>query len=260
MALVPEEDEVPDKATIMQEQLEQLASQLAALRDENGELKRQMVEVRDRSAAQLAAVSDRVKAPEAKLQRTKISQQAENLVIHGLEEQDGVTAPVALARACWDVRLPEPSWREVFRLGKERRGPDSRPRPVLVKFHSMEAKHQLFSRRRALRDRQVYLDDDLTAAQQATRRSLAGEYQKLKMAKLGPFYRQDRLLYVHRGRVLQHQAGMALPTGSPAPQGPLQNRVPPCSGDTGAGPVLQRAQRTERPSTCPCYPKKTTLA
>ena len=46
---------------------------------------------------------------------------------------------------------------EVFRLGKERRGPDSRPRPILVKFHSMEAKHQLFSRSRALRDRQCTL-------------------------------------------------------------------------------------------------------
>ena len=65
----------------------------------------------------------------------------------------------------------------------------------------------------------MYLDDDLTPAQQATRRSLAGEYQKLKMAKLRPFYRQDRLLYVHRGKVVQHQAGRALPTGSPAPQG-----------------------------------------
>ena len=141
LALVPEEDEVPDIAAIMQEQLEQLASQLDALRDENGELKRQMAEVRDRSAAQVAAVSDRVKALEAQLQRTEIPQPAENMVIHGLEEQDGVTALVALARACRDVGLPEPSWREVFRLGKERRGPDSRPRPVLVKFHSMEAKH-----------------------------------------------------------------------------------------------------------------------
>ena len=178
-ALVPEEDEVPDIAAIMQEQLEQLASLLDALRDENGDLKRQMAEVRDRNAAQLAAVSDRVKALEAQLQRTEVSQRAENIVIHGLEEQDGVTAPVALARACRDVGLPEPSWREVFRLGKERRGPDSPPRPILVKFHSMEAKHQLFSRSRALRDRQVYLDDDLTPAQQATRRSLAGEYQKL---------------------------------------------------------------------------------
>ena len=72
----------------------------------------------------------------------------------------------------------------------------------------------------------MYLDDDLTPTQQATRRSLAGDYQKLKMAKLRPFYRQDRLLYVHRGKVVQHQAGMAPPTGSPAPQGPLQNRVP----------------------------------
>ena len=49
----------------MQEQLEQLASQLDALRDENGELKRQMAEVRDRSAAQLAAVSDRAMAQNA---------------------------------------------------------------------------------------------------------------------------------------------------------------------------------------------------
>ena len=247
LALVPEEDEVPDIAAIMQEQLEQLASQLDALRDENGELKRQMAEVRDRTAAQLAAVSDRVKALEAQLQRTEISQRAENMVIHGLEEQDGVTAPVALARACQDVGLPEPSWREVFRLGKEGRGPDSRPSPVLVKFHSMEAKHQLFSRSRALRDRQVYLDDDLTAAQQATRRSLAGEYQKLKMAKLRPFYRQDRLLYVHRGRVVQHQAGMALPTGSPAPQGPLQNRVPARQPAPAPGPVQQQVSRLPAP-------------
>ena len=236
--LVPEEDEVPDIAAIMQEQLEQLASQLDALRDENGELKRPMAEVRDRNAAQLAAVSDRVKALEAQLQRMEVPQRAENIVIHGLEEQEGVTALVALARACRDVGPPEPSWREVFRLGKERRGPDSRPRPILVKFHSMEAKHQLFSRSRALRDRQVYLDDDLTPAQQATRRSLAGEYQKLKMAKLRPFYRQDRLLYVHRGKVVQHQAGMALPTGSPGPQGPIQNRVPakaPCCREPKSG-------------------------
>ena len=125
----------------------------------------------------------------------------------------------------------------MFRLGKERRGPDSRPRPILVKFHSMEAKHQLFSRSRALRDRQVYLDNDSTPAQQATRRSLAGEYQKLKMAKLRPFYRQDRLLYVHRGKLVQHQAGMALPTGSPprdpyrtgSQPGSLPQLLAPCS-------------------------------
>ena len=239
--------EVPDIAAIMQEQLEQLASQLDAQRDENGELKRQMAEVRDRNAAQLAAVSDRVKALEAQLQRTEISQRAENIVIHGLEEQDGLTAPVVLARACRDVGLPEPSWRKVFRLGRERRGPDSRPRPILVKFHSMEAKHQLFSRSRALRDRQVYLDDDLTPAQQATRRSMAGEYQKLKMAKLRPFYRQDRLLYVHRGKVVQHQAGMALPTGSPAPQRPLQNRVPARQPALAPGPVQQQVSRLPGP-------------
>ena len=111
----------------------------------------------------------------------------------------------------------------------------------------MEAKHQLFSRSRALRDRQVYLDDDLTAAQQATRRSLAGEYQKLKMAKLRPFYRQDRLLYVHRGSVVQHQAGMALPTGSPAPQGPLQNRVPARQPAPAPCPVQQQVSRLPDP-------------
>ena len=244
---LPEEDEVPDIAATMQEQPEQLASLLDALRDENGELKRQMAEVRDRNAAQLAAVSDRVKALEAQLQRTEVSQRAENIVIHGLEEQDGVTTPVALARACRDVGLPEPSWREVFWLGKERRGPDSRPRPILVKFHSKEAKHQLFSCSREFRDRQVYLDDDLTPAQQATRRSLAGEYQKLKMAKFRPFYRQDRLLYVHRGKVVQHQAGMALPTGSPAPQGPLQNRVPARQSAPAPGPVQQQVSRLPGP-------------
>ena len=128
LALVPEEDEVLDVAAIMQEQLEQLASQLDALRDENGELKRQMAEVRDKSAAQLAAVSDRVKS---QLQRTEISQRAENMVIHGLEEQHGVTAPVALACACRDVGLPEPSWREVFRLNGRNVALTAAPGPSL---------------------------------------------------------------------------------------------------------------------------------
>lgn len=241
LALVPEEAEAPDIAEIMQEQLQQFASQLDALREENIQLKRQMGEDRDRNAAQLAVVSDRVKALEAQLQKAEVSRRAENMVIHGLEEQDGVTAAVAVARACRDVGLPESSWRDAFRLGRERRGPDSRPRPILVKFDSKEAKHRVFSRSKALRDHQVYLDDDLTAEQQATRRSLAGEYQKLKMAKLKPFYRQERLLYVHRGRVVQHQVGMALPSGSQASQGPLQNRAP---------------ARQPAPAPAPCPPQQ----
>ena len=213
----------------MQEQLQQFASQLDALREENIQLKRQMGEDRDRNAAQLAVVSDRVKALEAQLQKAEVSRRAENMVIHGLEEQDGVTATVAVARACRDVGLPESSWRDAFRLGRERRGPDNRPRPILVKFDSKEAKHRVFSRSKALRDHQVYLDDDLTAEQQATRRSLAGEYQKLKMAKLKPFYRQERLLYVHRGRVVQHQVGLALPGRSQASQGPYRTGPQPDS-------------------------------
>ena len=231
---------------IMQEQLQQLSDRLGTVEGENAELRRQMAEdrdARDRSAAQVAVMSDRVKALEAQVQMTEISQRSDNIVVHGLEEQDGVTATVALARACRDVGLPSPPvWQEAFRLGRERQVPGNRPRPILVRFASKEAKHQLFARSKALRDHRVFLDDDLTAAQQATRRSLAGEYQRLKMAKLRPFYRQERLLYVHRGRVVQHHPGMALPGGSPAPQGPLQNRAPA----TQAAPTPAPTQQVSR--------------
>ena len=244
LASTPEED--TDLAGAVQadvqEQLEQLAEQVAALQADNTQLRQIVADDRERAAAQHAAMADTVKGLEMQLESVQRTMRSQNILVQGLPEIPGVTPEQALVRACADAGLAEPpAFSSASRVGKPREAPNSRPRPLLVKFYSTAAKHQLFARSKQLRDRAVYLDDDLTRAQQATRRDLMGAYLSIKEAGKKPYWRQEKLFY-RQGRVLvQHHPGDALPSaGSPA-------RAP----QRGRSPVPQRTPASRLPGPPP---------
>ena len=62
----------------------------------------------------------------------------------------------------------------------------------------MLAKHDALKHSKELRAKKVYLDADLTPAQQATRRVKADRYRQLRDEGKKPFWRADRhFFYVH---------------------------------------------------------------
>lgn len=117
------------------------------------------------------------------------------------------------------------STREALRLGK-RSATVKRPRPVLIKFDSIAAKHVAFKKSKELRQRfKVYIDDDLTPKQQAARASRLLEVQELRGQGWKTFWRGDNLFKVTEG-------------GPPVkvPLATAKASRPPSSPATGPGP------------------------
>jgi len=84
---------------------------------------------------------------------------------------------------------------EVRRLGRHVAGA-RRPRAVLVKFVTVQAKHAAFKAKKQLREtRKIFLDDDLTVQQREARKKLLPAFTSLKQQGLKPFWRQERLMH-----------------------------------------------------------------
>eukprot|EP00884_Botryococcus_braunii_P013409 jgi/Botrbrau1/22069/Bobra.0638s0002.1 len=87
---------------------------------------------------------------------------------------------------------------ECHRLGR----PNSqaqRPRPILIKFATVEQKHAAFKHAKQLRLNGITMDDDLTPAQRATRKERTAEAIALRNAGWRVFWRGDRLFKVKEG-------------------------------------------------------------
>ena len=113
------------------------------------------------------------------------------------------------------------------RLGAPGLSGRSRPRPMLINFQSVTAKHAALKRSKALRGRQVYLDVDLTPAQQAVRTALRPQFGAAKASGHQPYWRAERLFVRANGRVDE------VP-GYNDSRGPKEHRCG-CFGSSGAG-------------------------
>jgi hypothetical protein len=95
---------------------------------------------------------------------------------------------------------------EAKRLGA-RRDSGARPRPLLVRFNTVDNKHGLFKKSAELRAKRITLDDDLTPARMEQRRTLRPEYTRLKDQGVKFLWRGERLLKVTPQGVVTPVAG-----------------------------------------------------
>lgn len=158
--------------------------------------------------ADFAAVREELVVLRGTVEQLDRDSRAKNIVIYNLPgpgsaEEVKSLFPPAVAQNIENVR----------RLGR----PVSGKRiPMLVKFRSLQAKHEAFKSSKVLRARSIYLDDDLTASQRATRQQLRPAFAQLKEQGLKPFWRGERLLYVTNEGVRTY---VPRPQGS-SPQAP----------------------------------------
>ena len=70
-----------------------------------------------------------------------------------------------------------------------------KPRPVLIRFPSIEDKHEFLQLSKQLRQSGLRLDDWLTEQQQKERDTLSADFQALKGKGYKPFFRGSVLMY-----------------------------------------------------------------
>ena len=102
------------------------------------------------------------------------------------------------------------------RLGREKETAGALPRPILVKFRSIDAKHAAYKHSKTLRAKKIYLDSDLTPAQREQRTGKRDRYQHLKTQGARPFWREDRLFYYVNGAVKEDSCTPPCPPPPPA--------------------------------------------
>jgi hypothetical protein len=127
--------------------------------------------------------------------------------------------------------LADPSINETIRLGKH--SPTAaRPRPVLIKFSSVQAKHAAFKKAKELRRQfKVSMDDDLTPRQKAARTSRLPQVQTLRGEGWTTFWRGDTLFKVKAGG-----APLKVPVHARAASPPSTAAYAPPSSSPAAGP------------------------
>ena len=103
------------------------------------------------------------------------------------------------------------------RLGAPKQGPQARPRPILVKFSSSDAKHKALKSSKELRQNKVYLQLDLTQRQQEVKQSKGAKFMQLKEQGCKPYWRAERLYYTSaNGKVVQDGGPARGPTRTTA--------------------------------------------
>ena len=188
MQTVKEELQADFKATIQQEFAtfkEESLQEISRLRSE--------VEAQQNTVAQLQkALEDRER-----------QDKSANLVIYGVLEEDEHSAEdkVNSLFPPSSTRDPVPI-QEARRLGepREARGATAaRPRPILVRFKTVAAKHAALKYAKELRAHKVFLDADLTTTQREARRLKQDRFQELKSHGVKPFWRCERLFFYKDG-------------------------------------------------------------
>ena len=218
--------------------------QIFGLQNEVKVLQTNMLTVHARPQSQGEVVTDRVMAVEAKLENQAREDRRRTVFVQGLPED----APTVNAKATLQGLLPGigADLLEAKRLGRPCTGPNAKPRPIVARFASEDAKHVALKQSRPLRERHIYRDADLTQEQQRVRRSLQPRHQELRSTNKRPFWRAERLFYTDGDQILETQVGspLAPPVGrrTPAP------RPPGGSGRAAPGPrpVVPRPPNSPR--------------
>lgn len=149
-----------------------------------------------------------------------------NSILFGVEESIG-------EKQLTEVKaLIGPSIKEAIRLGKFVKTAN-RPRPVLIRFESIAAKHAAYKKAKELRQKfKISMDDDITPLQRAARTSLLPQAQALRAEGWNTFWRGEHLFKVKgQGTPIKVQPSTA-PAGAPA-SSPAAPGAPPSSS---AGP------------------------
>ena len=153
----------------------------AAIKPVNAKLARMEKELRE-VAADRDHLLGLLKETGRAVHRTEVAQRSHNMIVHGVEESTGIGPEAAMARVASQVGLTERGWTAVKRVGRVRQGPAAKPRPLQLRMESEAAKHRVFSSSSRFRQRGVHLDDDLTPAQQASRREQLATFRSRSWA------------------------------------------------------------------------------
>ena len=114
--------------------------------------------------------------------------------------------PAAAVKALFPP-APSGSIVTVHRLGRLVAGA-RRPRPVMVKFCTVQAKHLAFKNKKEVAAKsKIFMDDDLTEKQRTNRKNQLPAFVRLKEAGMRPFWRGDELMQVTREGVREFRQG-----------------------------------------------------
>ena len=176
---------------------------------ERAELQR---EIRTEMTAQAAVFKDEIAKLKGASEQQDRAARAMHMIVKGVPEKP--TEPVTVANIGQILPGAEHAATEVRRLGREKETAGALPRPILVKFRSIDAKHAAYKHSKTLRAKKIYLDSDLTPAQREQRTGKRDRYQHLKTQGARPFWREDRLFYYVNGAVKEDSC---TPPGPPPP-------------------------------------------
>lgn len=212
--------------------------------------------------AGVAALSDRVAGLERRVEGQDQASRLCSLVLHGVV--DGGRSEPTKDKVRGLLRDVAPAdVLEARRLGRPAPG---RARPVLVRFSSVQAKHEAWRSAKTLRAAKIFVDEDLTAAQRGRRQELRARYAERRDKGWKPFWRGDRLMYADGDRLAEDTGCGAIGLGPglrtpPAPpsRAPSSCRVPggqpvqrphaaPAAPSAGGAPARQRPVSPARPT------------
>jgi len=160
-------------------------------------------DTRTRASSQDETMINRVYQLEGVVESQARTARRSNLIIHGLPEDTTEVATARVSALFGAASGPLVAVSEARRLGAPNAA-RSKPRPILVSFSGVEAKHAALKHSKPLRQRQIFLDPDLTPQQQRIRLSLRSQYTALKAAGKQPFWREERLFIREGDRVREH--------------------------------------------------------
>jgi polyhydroxyalkanoate synthesis regulator phasin len=94
-----------------------------------------------------------------------------NIVIHGIQEQDTISAEQVVKSICGELRvdISEENISEAFRIGRNKG-----KRPIVCKLNSFKKKKEIMEKSRAYKETEYYISHDLSKAEREAK-------QKLKM-------------------------------------------------------------------------------
>jgi hypothetical protein len=181
-----------------------------------------------RAASNDEAVVNKVHHLESLVESQARQARSANLICHGLAEDNAENVSARVAALFDSNSSPPVVVSEARRLGAPSVA-RTKPRPVLISFSGVAAKHAALKHSKALRQRQIFLDPDLTPQQQRIRVSMRPHYVALKTAGKQPFWREERLFVREGDRVREH-----MPVPGPPPAAAPGGAAAP--GATAAGP------------------------
>ncbi|KAL3686378.1 hypothetical protein R1sor_008952 [Riccia sorocarpa] len=120
-----------------------------------------------------------------------------NLRIVGLEEEEGEDDMDTVTTLCRDVlHVLTPQMERAVRVGRSDRG----PRPILIRFSSMEDLSVVLANRHMLKGRKIWVDSDLTPAQAEDRKKELVKVKTAQEAGFIAYMRNDRAVVTNRRR------------------------------------------------------------